>query len=80
MPIKKVTQTSKAHKGKIVTKKHNHIDDKIIKAMFDKKIINDIAKKTGFVRRQRKLDVFQFFFFFNLRFIKSRGHESIRYS
>ena len=79
MPIKKITQTSKTHKGEIVTKQHNHIDDKIIEAMFNKEIINDIARKTGFVRRQRKLDVFQFFFF-NHRFIKSRCHESNRNS
>ena len=62
MPIKKITQSAKTHNGKIGTKQHNHIDDKIIKAMFNKKIINDIARKTGFVRRQRKLDIFQFFF------------------
>lgn len=66
MPKKKITQAVKAYKGKIATKS--------IKEMFTKKVINHIAKAAGFIQRQRKLNVYEFFFF-NLRFVKSRDHE-----
>jgi hypothetical protein len=61
MPEKKITQTAETHKEKIVTKHNNFIDGKIIKDMFNRKVIDHIAKETGFIRRERKLDAYNFF-------------------
>lgn len=61
MPRKKITQTVETHKEKVVTKRNNFIDGKIIKTMFNRKVIDHIAKETGFIRRERKLDAYIFF-------------------
>ena len=75
MPRKKIALSVKTRKKKIVTKGKNFIDGEAIRKMFSKKMINHIAKTTGFIKRRRKLDVYEFFFF-NLWGIKNRHHES----
>ena len=75
MPIKKITQVAKIHnKKRFARHRSDFIDGKSIKKMLNKKIINHIAKATGFIQRQRKLDVYEFFFF-NLRVVKRRHLE-----
>ena len=62
MPTKKIPRVTKTRKGKIVTKRNDFINTKTIKDMFKKKIIHGIAKTTGFVQRQSKLNVYDFFY------------------
>lgn len=62
MPVKKITRTTKVHKKKNSTKKHNLIDVKTIQTMFNKKVIHRLARETDFIRRQGKLDAYNFFF------------------
>ena len=62
MPTKKIPRITKTHKGKITTKRNNFINKEILKSMFKKKIIHNIAKTTGFIQRQSKLNVYDFFY------------------
>ena len=61
MPKKKITRSSKAHKEKIGTKRNNFIDTNMVKDVFGKRVIHQIAKETGFTLRRRKLDAHNFF-------------------
>jgi len=74
MPRKKITQSTKTRNKKIRTNRTDFIDSKSIKDMFSKKVINHIAIATGFIQRQRKLNVYEFFFF-NLWFVKNGQRE-----
>jgi hypothetical protein len=69
MPNKKITRTARMHKEKIVTRPHNlfaslpaiTLQVASIKNMFKEKTICHIARATGFIQRQGKLNVYDFF-------------------
>ena len=66
MPKKRITPTKENNKKKKFVHKDNpqgelKIDVKSIKKMLKKTIINKIACKSGFIKRNRKLNAFDFF-------------------
>ena len=68
MPITTIAGHTKTHKKKVQRSVHNNnesvkitLNVKTIKEMFNKTAIKQIAKDTGFVQRERKLDAYDFF-------------------
>lgn len=65
MPKKRITPTKENNKKKIAHKddfqRKIKIDEKNIKKMLKKTTINKIAYKSGFIKRNRKLNAFDFF-------------------
>lgn len=66
MPNKRIAQAKRNNKGKIIEhfehKDSSLIDTKAIKNMFRKSVINNIAKNSRFIQRQRKLNAYDFFY------------------
>ena len=58
MPNKRISSTNKSNNKKLVNK--IKIDEKSLRNMFNRNTINKIAKQTGFIKRQRKLNAFNF--------------------
>ena len=67
MPKEKIAKESRNSKKKVLLKnKKNKLQEininvKKIKELFKKRIINKVAKETGFLKRKRKLHAYDFF-------------------